>query len=1288
MWSTSSNVASLMHILIVLMMCIIQSSKTTANNFNESLEAKSLLATHWWGDRPGSNHCTWSGITCNEAGSVITIDRYCQGLADDHGSPDFASFQNLESLLLRNCMIVESSLYQIGTLSKLTHLALSQCFLTGGLPVSFTNLTQLVELDLYSNHFTGSIPSQIQNLKKLVYVDLSQNQFTGPIPSSFGSMINLTYLDLSKNKLNASIPHQLFESQKLQTLVLSNNNLDGPIPSGSFTNLDDLEFLDLSRNRLTGTLPPRIIGSLKNLVFLDLSQNRFTGPVIVNLTFTNIPQLQHLDLSDNNFSGIIPYRIGSLKNLIFLDLSHNHFWGPIHTSFGSMVNLTVLDLSINQLNGSIPTEMGKLEKLETLNLGNNNLSGLIPTSCGHLSKLRIANLSMNRINGDIPQEITILNLEKLDLNHNNLVGPIYPEFGMMSKLFYLDLSSNQLSGNISFREPCNLQHLDVSKNIMTGSITGLSVCNYLEYLDISSNNISGQELNNSNFPNLAFVNQSQNHLTAIVHDHSPRKKTVLYLATLIPVIVGCGSLVLWYVCYHRHKAKTDNIQLETTRHGDVCSILNYDGTIAYEDFITATEDFDLKYCIGTGGYGSVYEAKLPNGKTFALKKLHGFESQQPAFDQSFKNEVQVLSNLRHKNIVKLYGFVFHTKCNFLVYEYMENGSLFYALNDNELATELDWTKRVNIIKEIAHALAYMHHDCIPPIVHRDISSNNILLNSKMEAFVADFGAARLLDPDSSNQTVIAGTLGYIAPELAYNMIVTEKCDVYSFGMVALEIIGGKHPKELLSSLKYNGRHDILIENILDTRLAYPKENSTEKEILHVYHVARACTITDPNSRPTMKKGVVGSGELHRIEMKRNITNQEKPVKCKWVYKLKEPVNPDEKPRYKARLVAKGYSQIPGIDYTDIYSPVVKHTSIRVLLGLVASNDYELEQLDVTTAFLNGELEEEIFMQQPEGFVVPSKEDYVFTNSRAKEMKEIQKLKDQLKADFEMKDLGAAKKILGMEIVRDRKSRVLHLSQKCYIEKILRRFNMHEAKPVNTPFAAHFKLSSALSPTTETDMEYMARVPYSSAVGSLMYAMICTRPDLAYAVSMVSRYMANPGKEHWKAVQWIFRYLRGYVFTLNGCAISWKAQLQSTVALSSTEAEYMAITEAIKEDIWLKGLFGELDDRLKVTTVFCDNQSAIFLSKDQMFHDRTKHIDIRYHFVRDIIEKGDCVVEKIHTDYNPADMFTKSLPIAKFKLCLDLCLWRSRVTELLFAAFEVKVEIVDMLTSNSSTIFKL
>ncbi|KAJ9566010.1 hypothetical protein OSB04_001976 [Centaurea solstitialis] len=439
------------------------------------------------------------------------------------------------------------------------------------------------------------------------------------------------------------------------------------------------------------------------------------------------------------------------------------------------------------------------------------------------------------------------------------------------------------------------------------------------------------------------------------------------------------------------------------------------------------------------------------------------------------------------------------------------------------------------------------------------------------------------------------------------------------------------------------------------------------------------------------------------------------------------------------------NQIPGLDYNDIFSPVVKHTSIRALLGMVAYDVLELEQMDVTTAFLNGELEEEIFMHQPEGFVFPGKEGHVcklikslyglkqsprqwykrfdafvtahgLSNSSydscvyfkkcddgsilylllyvddmliaAKDMGEVQKVKDQLNSEFDMKDLVAAKKILGMEIVRDRKARKLYLSQEGYVQKVLHHFGMSEAKSVNTPFAPHFRLSSALSPSTQADVAYMARVSYSSAVGSLMYAMICTRPDLAYAVSMVSRYMANPGKEHWKAVQWIFRYLKGttnlclhfgrnssgvlgytdsdygkdidnrrsitgYVFTLDGCSISWRAHLQPTVALSTTEAEYMAVSEAVKEGVWLKGFFGELCERLKVEEVFCDNQGAVLLTKDRVLHDRTKHIDIRHHYIREVVARGDLKVVKISTDDNAADMLTKPLPVAKFNLCLDL-----------------------------------
>ena len=304
---------------------------------------------------------------------------------------------------------------------------------------------------------------------------------------------------------------------------------------------------------------------------------------------------------------------------------------------------------------------------------------------------------------------------------------------------------------------------------------------------------------------------------------------------------------------------------------------------------------------------------------------------------------------------------------------------------------------------------------------------------------------------------------------------------------------------------------------------------------------------------------------------------------------------------------------------------------------------------------------------------------------------IRKLKTQLSNEFEMKELGVAKKILGMEICRDRQAGKLFLSQQRYIKKVLDRFNMNDCKPVSTPLAAHFKLSSNLCPDTKEDMEYMSHVPYVNAIGSLMYVMICIRPDLAYAVSMVSRYMHNPGKKHWSIVKWIFRYLKGtshvglvfdkklvatdnvigyvdsdyagdldrrrslsgYIFTLCNSAISWKATLQSIVALSTTEAEYISAIEGVKEAIWLRGLVNELGLTQKVLTVFCDSQSAIHLTKNNRYHDKTKHINIKHHFIRDVVVVGEIMVEKIHTSENPADMLTKPLPVTKFEHCLDL-----------------------------------
>jgi hypothetical protein len=301
------------------------------------------------------------------------------------------------------------------------------------------------------------------------------------------------------------------------------------------------------------------------------------------------------------------------------------------------------------------------------------------------------------------------------------------------------------------------------------------------------------------------------------------------------------------------------------------------------------------------------------------------------------------------------------------------------------------------------------------------------------------------------------------------------------------------------------------------------------------------------------------------------------------------------------------------------------------------------------------------------------------------MQDINVLKKKLANSFSMKDLGAAKKILGMRIKRDRKNRKLTLSQGEYTEKVLERFRMQNAKPVSTPLASHFKLTKEMCPNTQEEIEYMSSIPYSSAVGSLMYAMVCTRPDIAHAVGVVSRYMNNPGKEHWEAVKWILRYLRGttthalcfggsdtflqgyvdsdmagdkdsrrsttgYVFTIGGTTVSWISKLQKVVALSTIEAEYVAATEASKEMIWLQRFMEELGKKQENNKLYCDSQSAIHLAKKSAFHSKTKNIQLRYHFIRSALEDGQLKLEKIHTSQNPADMLTKGVTREKLSSC--------------------------------------
>ncbi|XVF60513.1 hypothetical protein PTKIN_Ptkin08bG0053400 [Pterospermum kingtungense] len=542
------------------------------------------------------------------------------------------------------------------------------------------------------------------------------------------------------------------------------------------------------------------------------------GPV--PSTLYQLTSLSYLYIDNNQIEGSIPQNIENFENLSSLSIGNNSFTGTIPLALCRLKNLTEIYLYENQITGSIPSCIGDLSSLVYLDLDSNVLEGPIPKGIGNLENLTLLDLSQNRLSGSIPPAISNLaKLVVLAIASNQLEGTIPKELGQLLKLSSLNLSFNQLSGNVPILAATDLKIVDTSNGCKA----------------IYPNPFEG----NKGLSPYSCPQETKSGSTPSC------KKIVL------PIVISSVVLILGCFLLCRFKAKKNQVGPLTTKNGDLFSIWNYDGKIAYEDIIAATEDFDIRHCIGTGGYGSVYKAQLPCGKVVALKKLHRLEAEDPVFDKSFRNEVKILSEIRHRNIVKLHGYCLHRRCMFLIYEYMERGSLFWVLSNEVEAVELNWKKRVEIIKSVAHALSYLHHDCTPPIVHRDISGNNILLNSNLEALVADFGTAKMIDLDSSNVTVLVGTYGYVAPEVAYTMVVTERCDVYSFGVLALETLMGKHPGELLSSP--SSLQDIKLIDVLDQRLSPPTNTMVAENVVLAATLAFACLSLKPKSRPTMKQ---------------------------------------------------------------------------------------------------------------------------------------------------------------------------------------------------------------------------------------------------------------------------------------------------------------------------------------------------------------------------------------------------------------------------------------------------
>ncbi|PIA33991.1 hypothetical protein AQUCO_03900103v1 [Aquilegia coerulea] len=786
-----------------------------------------------------SSHCnTWYGISCNKMERIVDLNVPSMSLTGTLQNFPFSFLGKLVVLDL-SCNLLHGTIpVQIANLSQLTYLNLFDNYLSGQIPSEIGQLTSLQILRLTNNNFNGCIPVEIGNLVNVSEVAIFDNLLTGPIPVSIGNLKNLTILNLSQNQLSGSIPLELGNLKSLTTLSLFHNNLTGPLPQ-EITKLKLLQ-LSLSYNNLSGCLPKLLCGGGLLQIF-DAASNNFNGPITEGMK--NCKNLSRLILDGNKLHGNISNVFGTHPKLNFIDLSNNKLYGELQNNWSGLQNLTEFGISNNNITGRIPSGLGGLKKLGNLDISMNKLIGEIPRELRRFTSMLKLNLSGNYLDGDLPKELGRLSgLETLDLSSNNLSGLIPKEIADCSKLWYLNLSRNMLTGSIpdSFKDMTRLSSIDVSYNELEGPVPESNALskNFEHNKDLCGNITSLRHCEISDMDDIGTNRRPK--IVKIVLGSLGGALSLLF-----------AILAIYFVCYKKKKdAEVQTIELI---NDDLFRIWDFDGNNVYEEIIVTTEGFNDKHCIGVGGFGSVYKAVLSTGQVVAVKKFHPREDGEQIDLRSFSAEIHALTELRHRNIVKLYGICSHARYSFLIYEYLERGSLAKLLRNLEEAASLDWIKRINIIKSVATALSHMHHGCSPPLIHRDISSKNILLNSEYNACVADFGITRVLDLNSSNWTTPAGTYGYLAPELAYTMRLTEKCDVYSFGVLALEVIMGNHPGEFISTLgtsSSSGAANVLLIDTLDKRLEPPNVEIL-KEVVLVAKLAFACLKTRPESRPTM-----------------------------------------------------------------------------------------------------------------------------------------------------------------------------------------------------------------------------------------------------------------------------------------------------------------------------------------------------------------------------------------------------------------------------------------------------
>ncbi|XP_047082349.1 receptor kinase-like protein Xa21 [Lolium rigidum] len=775
--------------------------------------------------------------------------------------PSLKNISQLKAIYLSDNELTGTIPDELGQLPNLSALSLSGNRLSGGIPETLyknnqsflraldlgfnmlgtslpsnfgDSLPSLIDLLLGYNNFEGHIPASMGNISQLGALDLSSNYFSGQIPSSLGRLGMLNFLNLGGNQLEAKdmgnweFITALSNCSSLQVLGLGGNKLQGPIPNSIGKLSSELQQLDLDTNELSGSVPINT-GNLVGLTLLDLSNNRLDGPI--EGWVGKLKELTVLILEGNSFTGPIPSSIGNLTYLTTISLAENEFEGPIPPSMGNLAMLTKLNLSHNGLQGSIPREVFQTTSaLTECVLSYNNLHGTIPTEVGSLKQLVVLHLSCNKLSGEVPgalgesQELQIILLDQ-----NNLTGIIPQSLSNLKSLVVLNISHNDLSGSIP---------------------TSLGDMQFLKQLDLSYNQIHGEIPGNGIFENATAVSLNGNWglCGGAVNLHMPtcptislRKGRKYYLVrALVPLFCFASlAMLIYFVLMVGNTPRTPYLML--------LSFGKHFPRVSYKDLAQATQRFSESNLIGRGSYGSVYRGKLTQAKIEVAIKV--FDLDVRCADKSFISECDALSSIRHRNLISIL-----TACSTIdnvgnafkavIYEFMPNGNLDTWLHTKsavEVKKSLGLGQRISMAVNIADALAYIHHDITRSIVHCDLKPSNILLDADMNAYLGDFGISNLIrDSESASvghsssastsesSTRLKGTIGYIAPEYAQTSQASTCGDVYSFGIVLLEMLIGKRPT------------DPMFDNELNI-VTFTERNSPD-QILHIIdsHLQEEC----------------------------------------------------------------------------------------------------------------------------------------------------------------------------------------------------------------------------------------------------------------------------------------------------------------------------------------------------------------------------------------------------------------------------------------------------------------